>query len=199
MVGLLKGYQGGGGIMGNPAMAGKAPMPAPAAAPTIIERTGLIPSASSGRADALVVQIPSESYIFPADIVSALGDGNTAAGGRVIDAMTGQKPEQPGPAGMPPALPPQGGIAPPAAKMNMPPQGLAGAMPARANGGQAQEGAPKMVPIRISGGEYAMLPPEVTMIGGGDLQHGHDVLDEFVKHVRDQTSKKLKKIPDPKK
>jgi hypothetical protein len=48
---------------------------------------GPIHSAVAGRTDHLNMHVPSGSYVIPADIVSALGEGNTVAGFRVIKAM----------------------------------------------------------------------------------------------------------------
>ena len=41
---------------------------------------GALKGATPGRADALPVDVPDGAYVIPADVVSALGDGNTAAG-----------------------------------------------------------------------------------------------------------------------
>ena len=43
---------------------------------------GAINTATPGRADAHPTHVPPGSYVMPADIVSHLGDGNTAAGQR---------------------------------------------------------------------------------------------------------------------
>lgn len=41
---------------------------------------GLVAGPTPGRADALDVEVPNGAYILPADVVSAMGDGNTEAG-----------------------------------------------------------------------------------------------------------------------
>ena len=41
---------------------------------------GALKGATGGRADVLPVDVPDGAYVIPADVVSALGDGNTAAG-----------------------------------------------------------------------------------------------------------------------
>lgn len=48
---------------------------------------GLIPLETGGRTDVLNVSLPDGSYVIPADIVSSLGEGNTAAGSKVLDGM----------------------------------------------------------------------------------------------------------------
>lgn len=48
---------------------------------------GLIASPVAGRTDRLPVHAAPDSYIIPADVVSGLGQGNTMAGERILDAM----------------------------------------------------------------------------------------------------------------
>lgn len=186
----MAGFEAGGIVAGGAQQAAAAQ----SKGPIQIKNSGLIPGATHGRADSLVVSLPADSYIFPADVVSALGDGNSEAGGRTIDAMIGQRgggpqAQPPGPAG--PAMPPQGpagGIVPP----------QAGPMPMRAGGGKAAPQTGKPVTIRISGGEYAMMPSDVALMGQGDLEHGHDVLVKFTEQVRQNYAKKVKNLPSPK-
>lgn len=47
---------------------------------------GAISGKTDGRADKLPVSLPAGAYVIPADIVSALGEGNTAAGFKKLDA-----------------------------------------------------------------------------------------------------------------
>ncbi len=54
--------------------------------------SGPLHSELGGRTDSLPVEVSSGSYIIPADIVSALGEGNTSGGIRVLQDMF---PEQP--------------------------------------------------------------------------------------------------------
>lgn len=48
---------------------------------------GPITSAVAGRTDHLPMHVPSGSYVIPADIVSAMGEGNTMAGFRVLNTV----------------------------------------------------------------------------------------------------------------
>jgi len=48
---------------------------------------GPIHSPVAGRTDHLPMTVPSGSYVIPADIVSALGEGNTMAGFKIIRQM----------------------------------------------------------------------------------------------------------------
>lgn len=50
---------------------------------------GPIHSVVAGRTDHLPIHVPSGAYVIPADIVSALGEGNTMAGFRVLNDMFG--------------------------------------------------------------------------------------------------------------
>jgi hypothetical protein len=67
-------------------------------------------------------------------------------------------------------------------------------LPGKANGGESES-----VPIVAAGGEYVVSPEQVRMVGEGDLELGHRVLDEFVKSYRKKTIKTLQKLPGPKK
>jgi 8-oxo-dGTP pyrophosphatase MutT (NUDIX family) len=53
---------------------------------------GPIHSAVSGRTDHLPIHVPSGSYVLPADIVSAGGQGNTIAGFKVLRRVFGGQP-----------------------------------------------------------------------------------------------------------
>lgn len=66
-----------------------------------------------------------------------------------------------------------------------------------ADGGSA-DGEDNGVPIVAAGGEHVLTPDEVRDAGGGDLDTGHRVLDEFVKRMRSDLVKTLKKLPGPK-
>lgn len=140
--------------------------------------TGPIVSSVAGRTDHLPMHVPAGSYVFPADIVSALGEGNTAAGHKIIHRVfegipyTGSK-ELYGqnlkePYGMP--------------------------LPHKAAGGSTSE-----VPIIAAGGEYVLAPDHVTRLGKGDIDKGHRILDSFVKAVRKKNIQTLQKLPGPKK
>jgi hypothetical protein len=61
------------------------PMPAPDQGKNV--HTGPIHSQVAGRTDHLNMHVPSGSYVIPADIVSALGEGNTMAGFRAVKMM----------------------------------------------------------------------------------------------------------------
>lgn len=47
-----------------------------------------------GRTDDLEINVPPESFVVPADIVSSIGQGNTEAGFKVLEQMFPEQPVQ---------------------------------------------------------------------------------------------------------
>ena len=134
------------------------------------QHTGPIHSSVAGRTDHLPMHVPSGSYVLPADIVSAAGEGNTMAGFAHAKRVFGGTP--------------RGG----------------GEQPYNHEGGpygMASGGKSDGVPIVAAGGEYVVHPEHVRAVGGGDIDVGHRVLDEFVKRKRAELVKTLKKLPGP--
>lgn len=72
----------GGGLMD----AGNTVQPTPEAP---YHEEGLFHSDVAGRTDRLPRVVPSDSFVFPADVVSALGQGNTLAGAKILDGIFG--------------------------------------------------------------------------------------------------------------
>jgi len=138
---------------------------------------GPIHSPVAGRTDHLPMNVESGSYVIPADIISAMGEGNTMAGFKIARKLFSSKPY---------AQEPQ-----PYAEGEQP---YAEGKPygARAAGGRAP------VEIVAAGGEYVISPEDVVQLGDGDIDHGHEILDEFVKGYRNKTIQTLKKLPGPK-
>jgi hypothetical protein len=138
--------------------------------------TGPIHSSVAGRTDHLPLRVPSDSYVLPADIVSAMGEGNTINGFKRIKRMF--------------AGTPYGGKS----LYNE------GSEPYRGGSeGHAAGGKTTAVPVVVAGGEYVLRPEEVSYAGGGDVKRGHRVLDDFVKEYRSKTVKTLQKLPGPRK
>jgi hypothetical protein len=136
------------------------------------------------------MHVAAGSYVIPADIISAMGEGNTMAGFKHMRTIFGGVPYtgQDAPYGVE-GVPYTGQDAP---------YGVEGGpygepLPGKAEGGVAT------VPIVAAGGEYVVTPEEVMRAGGGDLDTGHRVLDEFVNRMRAETVKTLKNLPGPKK
>jgi hypothetical protein len=154
--------------------------------------SGIINMAVGGRTDHIPMNVLEGSYVLPADIVSGLGEGNTLAGSKILDNMFhsspyGAKtpsfkatPKFPSPA---PMVNPSSGLQP----------------KAQAMGGRSSRSKSKPVPIIAAGGEYVVHPGTVTELGKGDMNAGHDYLDNFVKYVRAHTAKTLQNLPGPRK
>jgi hypothetical protein len=53
---------------------------------------GPIHSPVAGRTDHLPMHVPSGAYVIPADIISAMGEGNTMAGFKVANQIFGEQP-----------------------------------------------------------------------------------------------------------
>jgi len=136
---------------------------------------GPIHSPVAGRTDHLPVHVQSGAYVIPADIISAMGEGNTMAGFKVANTIFSKIP---GMQGMPGAD----------AQLGLPEK--------RAMGG-ATYGSP--VPVVVAGGEYVISPEDVEHLGEGNLDAGHRVLDAFVVKMRKKTVDTLKSLPGPKK
>lgn len=141
---------------------------------------GPIHSTVAGRTDHLPMHVSSGSYVIPADIISAMGEGNSMAGFKVAKSIFSVK----GPYDQPTGSMPYGGGAMPYGQP----------APRKAGGGEADA-----VPIVAAGGEYVIPPDEVEKIGNGSMEDGHKILDAFVKKMRKKTIRTLQSLPGPKK
>jgi len=139
--------------------------------------SGPIHSPVAGRTDHLPMHVHSGSYVIPADIISAMGEGNTMAGFKAARRIFGGTPY---------------GRSGNVYGSTSAPYGME--MPHKAHGGEV-----KPVPIVAAGGEYVIHPRDVIRIGNGSLDRGHQELDKFVKKMRRKTIKTLQKLPGPKK
>jgi len=127
----------------------------------VTPHVGPIHSPVAGRTDHLPMHVPSGAYVIPADIISAMGEGNTMAGFKIMNNITNQY----------------------------------GGTPASfAAGGYTGE----LVPIVAAGGEFVISPEVVTSMGNGNIDNGHEELDDFVNKMRAMTIKTLQKLPGPK-
>lgn len=52
-----------------------------------IAQTGSVRGADPGRVDTHEISVPAESYVVPSDVVSFLGQGNTAHGHRLLESV----------------------------------------------------------------------------------------------------------------
>ena len=151
-----------------------------------LHQQGMIHSPIPGRTDKIPMKVPAGAYVLPADIPSALGQGNTIAGAHILNKMFST-----GPLGNPV----QKAKAPPTMRR-------ASFAKFKEDGGEAspEEGmGDEHVPIVAAGGEYIIHPEVVRSYGGGDIGRGHKILDQFVLHTRKENIKTLKGLPGPKK
>jgi hypothetical protein len=146
--------------------------------------SGPIHSVVAGRTDHLPMHVPTGAYVLPADIVSSHGEGNTINGFKNLESVFGFMGGSPYHQGSMPFGQGSGMY------------GGAGEYH-KAHGGEVSE-HDIPVPIVAAGGEYVIHPHAVRRIGGGDMDHGHKVLDEFVVKSRKKTVKTLNKLPGPK-
>lgn len=145
-----------------------------------LAKEGMINSSVPGRTDKLNLNVPTGSYVIPADIPSAIGQGNSAAGSSILNKMFSK-----GPYGMN------------LSKSKGPRVGIrhSSLHPLHfAKGGAVNP----TTPIVAAGGEYLIHPDTIADLGNGDINLGHSILDAFVKHVREKHIKTLRKLPGPK-
>ena len=57
--------------------------------------------------------------------------------------------------------------------------------------------APTAVPIIAAGGEFVIPPERVKELGGGDMNKGHAMLDEWVLGARQDLIRTLQTLPGP--
>lgn len=176
---------GGGPMGGAMASGGPASFFGDGKGTTTKVHVGPIHSPVAGRTDHLPMHVPSGSYVIPADIISAMGEGNTMAGFKVANTIFSRIPGMAGAPGEQ-VIPSKG---------SMPGMDAQLGIPGKAHGGSMDEA----VPIVAAGGEYVISPDDVRRIGEGDLDRGHQELDLFVKAMRAKTIKTLQKLPGPKK
>ncbi len=166
--------------------------------------SGPLLGATDGRADDVNTSVPNGSHIIPADIVSALGEGNSVAGAAKLGKMFPNSRGPKAPAikmGMQriPAMPriPQQ----PAQHMphilrnqaHMPRMPHMPGMPkGLKHGGNAAH-----VPVRLSDGEFAVHPLDVARSGGGNIERGHRALNHWIMTVRKEDIERRKKLPGP--
>ncbi|MEJ0093320.1 MAG: hypothetical protein WDN46_07760 [Methylocella sp.] len=153
---------------------------------------GPLHGVDGGRTDTLPISVPAGSYVIPADVVSGLpgAEGNSLAGHNALAKLFSSAPFSPDAA-------PFGVKSPDLAKGHtIPGQVHAERSLLRAKGGHVEVGGPP-IDIMAAGGEHVVPPEVVLAIGQGNLKLGHEILDEFVKKVRKNNIKDLKKLPGP--
>lgn len=161
--------------------------------------TGPLVSDVAGRTDQINTHVPSGAYVIPADIVSSIGEGNSLSGLKVLQHMFTASPRNA------PTAPYAGSAGPYGSSM---PRAIAGAgegipraptpgLTTQSKGGRAKTAVGHPAPVVVAGGEFIIHPDDVAKIGGGSVDRGHKILDEWVKHRREETIKILKRLPGP--
>lgn len=145
-----------------------------------LAKQGMLHSNVPGRTDKLNLDVPSGSSIVPADVVSALGQGNSLAGNSVLTNMFSK-----GPYGM--------NIGKAKGGMRTHQRAASLSKMRFAAGGET-----KTAPIVAAGGEFVVHPETVAHLGNGDLDLGHSILNSFYEQVRENNIKTLRKLPGPK-
>jgi hypothetical protein len=146
--------------------------------------TGPILSAVPGRTDNHQMAVPSGSYVIPAETISHMGQSNTLAGMQAAHNMFG--PNGPYGAGADMRIGHGAGAPRPPKLMGSDTGGARGS---------GQAGVP--VDVMTAGGEYVISPSVVKNIGGGDISHGHKVLDAWVMSQRKDHIRTLKHLKPP--
>ena len=147
---------------------------------------GFLHSNVPGRTDKLPISVKGGAYVLPADHVAALGQGNSLAGADIVNKMFRM-----GPYGT--ALTGMRGVKTNAPHLNLSARGGKNRFSAR--GGSQDDGH---TPIIAAGGEI-VIPPDKIKERFGDLEHGHEALDEWVVNTRKKHIKTLRKLKPPRK
>ncbi len=152
-------------------------------------------SAVPGRTDRHNMSLASGSYVIPAQAVSHLGQNNTQAGFKVLNSMFGGA----GPYGAGAMKLGHGPGAPKPPRLMSPPgmKGFAAHGGGYDNGGARGDHVGDPVEVVTAGGEYIVPPGVVAAIGGGDVSHGHEILDAWVNKIKKDHIATLKRLPGP--
>lgn len=132
---------------------------------------GPLTGTTPGRADKIPTYVPSGSHILPADVVAALGDGNSQAGHAICLRLFPKSSRG----------------------NNLVKTPELAKVPGQKSGGET----PPKVKVMLSDGEFAVSPEDVVDIGEGVAQKGHDELDHFILDTRRRFVKHLAKLPGP--
>jgi hypothetical protein len=162
--------------------------------------TGPIRGSVPGRTDHIPMSVPNGSYVLPAAHVSHFGQNNTEAGFTRLNSMFSGAPfgAKPMPIHHGSGAPRAPGVR--AGHLGGGNSGMTiGKMATGifAEGGVVGHHGEDGVPIMAAAGEYVIPPHIVAEIGGGNIDHGHEILDEWVKRTKEKHIKVLKSLPGP--
>ena len=154
--------------------------------------SGALTGDTPGRADALPVTVPDGSHVIPADVVSAIGGGNSAAGLKHLGKMFPPPKVRAPKISIPKmAMPRPVHLLAPKIAMPKPKAAKLLGMP------HADGGAAKGVKCALSDGEFVVHPSHVLRIGEGDAERGHRALDHWTVAKRRENIEHQKNLPGP--
>jgi hypothetical protein len=160
------------------------------------DSSGLLHGTTPGQADAIKTAAPAGGFVVPAEVVAHLGQGNTLAGSRVMQAILDS-----GPGGMPvqrmahgrgPPRPPE---LPRSEQEQFKKGGPVPVFEAKDRGGEKQK--PGETPVDLSDGEFFVSPHHVTAWGGGDHARGIRIWNKWVWAKHKEHVQSLKKYRGP--
>ena len=151
--------------------------------------SGLLHGTTSGQADAIKTQAPPGSFVVPAEVVAGLGEGNTLAGARVMQAILNSGPHGiPLPRGTRGRGPPRPPSVPADLRGGLKEGGEVPLFEAKARGGGKTESG--KTPVDLSDGEFVISPEHVKAWGGGDTERGIRIWNKWTwakhkEHIKD--------------
>lgn len=141
---------------------------------------GLVNSLVPGRTDQLPIDLPDGSYVLPADVVAAMGQGNTMAGGQLLDQIFTAPPGAQGAKSL--------GLASGGAAVREPVKTIIA-------GGEFLIGPRKVYNV----GRQELGAKAKDASHDAIMAAGHKALDRMVLKVRSQSIRHQKNLPGPKK
>lgn len=154
--------------------------------------TGFLLGATPGRADQVNVSPPAGSYVWPADVIAGVGEGNSLAGAAILERAL-----RTGPHGTPL---PQGRRGPGVPIPRPPPRFQTPLLgPPAQHGGRVDKGGGEGEPTEIMAAHGELIsPPHIARLWGrGNLKKGHEVFDKAVLELRAKHIEKLRKLKGP--
>lgn len=148
---------------------------------------GPVMSSVPGRTDAHKGAVPSGSYVIPADVVSARGQGNTMAGMNILQRVFKMGPYGTGAGGMRPGRTMPRPMAAPKMQNIMASRG----------GSHGDHHVGRPVPVDVAGGELIVPPENLMQVVHPNLDTAHEIMDKWVVKERKKHIKTLGKLPGP--